>query len=209
MIISFLGSLPLGTLNITTFHIAASQSIEEAILFAIAVVLVELVVVRITLTAGHKIDFSNKLFSYVLPMAIILLMYLGVSSFISSSSYRVLEAGSNSFPMIKSSILLGVVLSILNPMHFPFWITWNNVLVKRKILDKTLGIYTSYIAGIGLGSFVSLIIFVLIGIYASQNFHQCQFIISFIMGCVYMGFSIYLISIFYKNHLKYKSFKNV
>ncbi len=202
LVISFLGSLPLGTLNMTAFHIAAFQNANEAILFALAVVFVELVVVRITLTYSKKIDFGNKLFFYVLPMAVALLLYLAISSFVSVGNPKEIASGTGVFPMIESSIMLGLLLSALNPMHIPFWIGWNSVLTTRKTLDEKPGMYIFYISGIGIGSIGGLMMFVFAGKYIFQNYHQYSYVIAFILGCLYLGFSFYLLFLLYKNHLK-------
>lgn len=202
LVISFLGSLPLGTLNMTAFHIAGFQNVKEAILFTLAVVFIELVVVRITLTFSKKIDLGNKVFFYLLPIAIALLMYLSVSSFTSLNDDQVIQAESNLFPMLRSSILLGLLLSILNPMHIPFWTAWNSVLIARNRLDHKPGMYTSYITGIGMGSIGGLMIFVFAGKYIFQNYHEYSYVIAFMMGCLYLGFAFYLLFQLYKNHLK-------
>jgi len=54
LLISFLGSLPLGTLNVTAFQIASTENLYAAIMFAIAVTLVELLAVKITLIGAEK-----------------------------------------------------------------------------------------------------------------------------------------------------------
>lgn len=87
-------------------------------------------------------------------------------------------------------------------MHVPFWIGWNSVLIDRKTLDKTPGMYLSYITGIGLGSITALMVFIFAGKYIYQNYQQYNYMITFIMGCLYLGFSLYLMFLFYKKHLK-------
>lgn len=201
-LISFVGTLPIGTLNSTAFQIAALQSVHAALGFALAVVLVELVVVRITLAYANKINFSSKLFLYVLPIAVTLLLYLAFSSFVSLGTDQEMEADTALFPMIKSTILLGLLLSALNPMHIPFWMGWNSVLLERKTLDTKPGMYGSYIMGIGIGSMAGLLLFILAGTYIFKNYGNFGNIIAFTMGCLYLGFSLYLMFLLYKNHLK-------
>jgi threonine/homoserine/homoserine lactone efflux protein len=200
--ISFLGSLPLGTQNITAFHIASLQNVGEAIWFALAVVIVELIIVRITLTAADKIDFGSKPFFYVLPIAVVLLLYLAISSFVSSAGHQGLGTNTNLFPMLKSSILLGTLLGLLNPMHIPFWMGWNSVLTTRKILHKKPGMYPSYITGIGLGSIGGLLAFIFSGKYIFKNYQQYGYVLTSIMGCLYLGLSFYILVLLYKKHLK-------
>jgi threonine/homoserine/homoserine lactone efflux protein len=120
----------------------------------------------------------------------------------SSVSHQEMETNTYLFPMIKSSFLLGLLLSTLNPMHIPFWMGWNSILLERKTLDKSPGIYSSYIIGIGLGSIAALMIFIFTGKFIYQNYQQYNHVIAFIMGCLYLGFSFYIMVLFYKKHLK-------
>ena len=83
ILISFLVTLPLGTLNITAFTIAASQSLWDAFWFSIAVVIIELIVVRLTLYSDKKINFKGKLSFYLIPIAAIVLFYLAIKNFVS------------------------------------------------------------------------------------------------------------------------------
>ncbi len=201
-LISFLGSLPLGTLNITAFHIAALENIKEALLFALAVVLVEVVVVRITLGFSNTINLKSRLFSYTLPVAITLLLYLAISSFLSSNDHTDLLAEPYLFSLIRSSFLLGLLLSITNPMHIPFWMTWNGVLIEKRTLDNGPGMYPSYLLGIGLGSIAGLMPFIFAGKYIFQEYRQFSFVIALGTGSLYLIFTVYLVSVFYRNHVK-------
>ncbi len=204
LLISFVGALPLGTLNITAFNIAASQNVGEALLFSFAAVFVELIIVRFTLMGDKKINFNGKLSFYILPFAVALLLYLAISSFMSASAPQELVTSATVFPMIQSSILLGVLLSSLNPLHIPFWIGWNRLLISKRLLHNSLGSYTSYMVGIGIGTLGALLIFIFLGKYIFQNYQQYSSIIAWIMGCLYLGFSFYLLFLLYKKHLKLK-----
>ncbi|MEJ0104480.1 MAG: LysE family transporter [Bacteroidota bacterium] len=57
MLISFLGSLPLGTLNVAAMQISVTEGARQAILFAIGSLLAEVIYVRISLVA---IDWIRK-----------------------------------------------------------------------------------------------------------------------------------------------------
>ena len=51
MFISFLGTLPLGTLNIAAMQISIAESVRNAILFSLGALTAEMVYVRISLVA--------------------------------------------------------------------------------------------------------------------------------------------------------------
>lgn len=202
LLISFIGSLPLGTLNITAFQIAASQNVNQAVWFAIAVIIVELIVVLITLYGINKINFKSKLFVYMLPLGVFVLSHLAISSFAAALTHGASETNSHIFPSIKSSFILGLLLSAINPMHFPFWLSWNSILVSRKMLSKKPGIYPSYITGIGLGSIAGLMIFIFAGNFIIHNYQHYNSFILNIIGSIYTIFALFLIYRFYQNHLK-------
>lgn len=121
LLISFLGLLPLGTLNITAFQIAVFQDVPSALWFALAVVLIGFLMARITLKWFVTIDLRNKISFYTMPIAAFILLYLSVSNFMSISEESMLDASLHLIPMLKSLFVLELLLSILNPMHIPFW----------------------------------------------------------------------------------------
>jgi len=203
-LISFLGTLPLGTLNITAFNIAASTTINDAIWFSIAVVLVELVVVLFTLIGNEKINFEGKLSFYLIPIGAVVLLYMAVHSFMTASNVEELNTAINIFPGIESPFVLGILLSVLNPMHIPFWMTWNRILMAKRTLHKTKRSYTTYISSVGIGSLAGLFLFIFAGSHIFQNYGQYSMIINLSLGVLYLGFSIYLIFLLYEKHLKLK-----
>src|SRR5688572_18197473 len=62
MLVSFLGSLPLGTLNIAAMQISISDGITAALLFSLGSLLVEVIYVRISLVAMDWIRKQTRLF---------------------------------------------------------------------------------------------------------------------------------------------------
>ncbi|WP_190811364.1 LysE family transporter [Flagellimonas sp. S3867] len=205
LLVSFLGALPLGTLNITAFDIAASQSLVSAIWFAVAVVLVELIVVRLTLFGNEKLQFGEKMSNYLIPFGIILLLYLAVTSFMASTEISEMGSRINVLPQISSAFWLGFLLSALNPLHIPFWMTWNKVLSSRGILETSRSSYTLYILGIGVGSLLGIGLFIFAGKYIFTNYESYSMLTNLLMGLLYLGFSIYLMFLLVKKRLKLKT----
>lgn len=202
--VSFLGALPLGTLNLTAFDIAATQSWQAAVWFAIAVVLVELFVVGLTLLGREQLQIGQRLANYLLPLGVILLLYLSISSFQAAAHTSAVETKIALFPKIGSAFVLGLLLSTLNPLQVPFWITWNEVLLSKGILEKSRRLYRGYLAGIGTGTLLGLGLFILAGKYIFSNYAGYSSITNLVMGTLYLGFSIYLMYLFFKKRLNLK-----
>ncbi|MEM6863607.1 MAG: LysE family transporter [Bacteroidota bacterium] len=203
-LISFLGALPLGTLNLTAFDISASQDFSSAFWFATAVILVELAVVRLALYGNEKLILTNRLANYLFPLGIVLLLYLALVSF--SDVGQVFDSGTKPslLPHIASPFVLGLLLSALNPLHFPFWMTWTKVLSTKGILERSKRSYASYIIGIGAGSLLGLLIFIFLGKYVFSNYQEYSKVTNLLMGLLYLGFSFYLTFLLIKKHLNLK-----
>ncbi|PRX57924.1 LysE family transporter [Flagellimonas meridianipacifica] len=202
--ISFLGALPLGTLNLTAFDIAASQSVVSAIWFAIAVVLVELVVVRLAIYGNEKLTLTDRVSNYLFPLGIILLLYLAILSFMDASQVSETGPQFTALPEIGSSFVLGLLLSALNPLHFPFWMTWTKVLSTKGVLERSSRSYSFYIWGIGVGSIIALLIFIFLGKYVFSNYQDYSKVTNLFMGLLYLGFSLYLTFLLIKKRLNLK-----
>lgn len=204
LLISWLGALPLGTLNITAFDIAASQGVQNAIFFAFAAVLVELVYVRLILWGSSKLVLNEKWISYLLPFGALLLGYLALTSFREALGPSPSSDTVSNASVLGSPIVLGLSLSALNPLQLPFWLAWSKALQTRKILKDTSRSRISFILGIGLGTFFALGIFIFLGHNVIQNFEGYTLWVNSILGIIYMGFSFYLLFVFFRKRLKLK-----
>jgi len=204
LLISFLGALPLGSLNITALDISASQNIQNALLFSFAAIFVELVYVRLTLWGSQKIVLEGKWLYVALSLAASLLFYMAISSLFTSLYGTNLGPSKGILPKITSPILLGLLLSALNPLQIPFWLTWNKVLESKKILEHKLASFVCYMFGIGIGTFTGLLVFIYAGKLIVSNYGEYTQITSFILGLIYLGFSFYLLFILYRKHHKLK-----
>ncbi len=204
LLISFIGALPLGSLNITAFDISASQSTQNALLFSFAAIFVELIYVRFTLWGSKKVTLEGKWVYIALPLAIVLLLYLAFSSLIVAMHINELNSTKSVLPKITSPILLGLLLSALNPLQVPFWLTWNKVLESKKILEHKTQSLISYMFGIGMGTLMGLLVFIFAGKLIVDNYTKYTQISNLVLGLLYLGFSFYLIVILYKKHHRLK-----
>ena len=81
MLVSFLGSLPLGTLNIAAMQIAISDGITAAMLFSLGSLLVEVAYVRLSLVAMDWVRKQEKIFRILEWVTLAIVVALAISSF--------------------------------------------------------------------------------------------------------------------------------
>jgi threonine/homoserine/homoserine lactone efflux protein len=183
MFISFLGTLPLGTLNIAAMQISVSDGIWPAVYFSLGALLVEIIYVRISLVAMDWVQRQNKLFRWLEWITVLIIAALAVSNFIAAASPHVQKNVilSHSIPRFW----LGVAMSAINPAQIPFWFGWSSALFTKKLLHPRNDHYNTYISGIGLGTFLGNSIFIFGGQLIVHRLNANQGLISWIIGGVF------------------------
>ncbi|MBS1654971.1 MAG: LysE family transporter, partial [Bacteroidetes bacterium] len=81
MLISFLGSLPLGTLNVAAMQISVTDGINSAILFSCGSLTAEIVYVRLSLVAMDWIRKQEKIFRALEWLTLVIVIALATASF--------------------------------------------------------------------------------------------------------------------------------
>ena len=189
--ISFLGSLPLGTVNVLTIQLAASNGTKTALWFASGCLVAELVYVRISLALRDlviKIGAIQKVLHWI---SVAILIGLAIASFAATrvGSLPVFV----SLPGGISPFLFGFILMAVNPVQVPFWFGWSTVLFERRVLMPEALHYILYMVGVGLGSVIASVLFILAGHFLITWFPRSQGALHLVMGCVYVLTAAYLV----------------
>lgn len=189
MFISFLGSLPLGTLNIAAMQIAIYKGVTSAILFSSGSLAVEAVYVRLSLVAMDWVRKQEKLFRILEWVTLVIVLALAASSFYAAWHAGAHPEARNVEPSYLHNTLppfiLGVVMSAVNPVQIPFWFGWSTVLFTKKVLLPKNSHYNTYIGGIALGTLFGNFVFVFGGKLIAQKISGNQHILNWIIGGIF------------------------
>ncbi|HEX5668872.1 MAG TPA: LysE family transporter [Chitinophagaceae bacterium] len=188
MFISFLGTLPMGTLNISAMQISITDGIRPALLFTSGAILVEVVYVRLTLVAMGWFRQHKKLLKGMEWLTLVIILALAISSF-----YTAMHPSVRSNPILSNSVhrfWLGAGLSAVNPLQIPFWFGWSTVLSERNLLKREEGLYVPYITGIGFGTLVGHCIFIFGGKLLVDSLNTSQDIIQWVIGGIFLATAI-------------------
>jgi threonine/homoserine/homoserine lactone efflux protein len=183
MLVSFLGSLPLGTLNIAAMQIAVSDGVTGALLFSAGSLLVEIIYVRLSLVAMDWIRKQERIFRILEWVTLLVVVALAASSF-----YAALHPSVEKNIVLSSSLptfFLGVVMSAINPVQIPFWFGWSTVLFTKKVLLPRQDHYNTYIIGIGLGTFIGNCLFIFGGRLIASKINNNQHILNWVIGGIF------------------------
>lgn len=184
MLVSFLGSLPLGTLNVAAMQISVSDGITAAMLFSAGSLLAEIIYVRISLVAMDWVRKQQKILKALEWVTLIIVVALAFSSF-----YAALHPSESKNAILSKSTLphfvLGLVMSAVNPVQIPFWFGWSTILFSKKILLPRQDHYNIYIIGIGIGTFIGNCLFIFGGQLIANKISNNQHIMNWVIGGIF------------------------
>ena len=183
LFVSFIGSLPLGTLNVAAMQISVTDGYTQAIFFSLGSLLVEMIYVRISLVGIDWLRKQEKLFKALEWITLFIVLALALSSFYAASH------PSEEENVILSSTLprfiLGAAMCAVNPVQIPFWFGWSTVLFTRKVLLPRNDHYNSYIIGIGIGTFIGNCIFIFGGQLIASSINNNQDVLNWVIGGIF------------------------
>jgi threonine/homoserine/homoserine lactone efflux protein len=183
MLISFLGSLPLGTLNIAAMQIAIAESVKNAILFSLGSLTAEVIYVRLSLVAMDWVRKQQKIFRYLEWITLLVILALAVSSY-----YAALHPGTHKNVILNNNLpsyLLGLTMSAINPVQIPFWFGWSTVLFTKNILIPNPAYYNTYIIGIGIGTLLGNCVFIFGGRLVAHVINDNQAGLNLAIGIIF------------------------
>ncbi len=183
MLISFLGSLPLGTLNVAAMQISVTEGVEQAIFFALGTLLAEIIYVRLSLVAMDWIRKQEKIFRILEWVTLFIILALAITSF-----YAAMHSRGQKNIILSSTLpkfILGLIMSAANPVQIPFWFGWSTVLFTKKVLLPRNDNYNSYIVGIGIGTFIGNCVFIFGGQLLVERLNANQHLLNWIIGGIF------------------------
>jgi threonine/homoserine/homoserine lactone efflux protein len=183
MMVSFLGSLPLGTLNVAAMQISVQESIRHAVYFSLGSLLTEMIYVRISLVGINWVRKQKKLFKWLEWITLAIVVALAAGSFIAATQEHHTKNVFLNNNMHR--FLLGLSMSAVSPMQIPFWFGWSTVLFTKKVLLPKNSFYNLYIVGIGLGTLMGNCVFIFGGKYIVEKLNDNQNILNWVIGGIF------------------------
>ena len=167
-LVSFVGSIPLGYLNVIGFDIYSKLGMNSLFFFLLGVISVEMFVIYFTLIFAKQLVNNKKLMKIIDFFAIFFLLIIGYSFYASANQTIEQQDVLDKYAMY-SPFLIGVFLSAINFLQVPFWTGWNLYLVNGNYISIVNKLKLFYIAGTLVGTFMGMLSLVLILNTLDQN----------------------------------------
>jgi len=155
LVLSFIGSIPPGTLNLAVLQLGMEHKIKTALHFALAVAIIEYPYAWIAVVFESWVTASPVIVDNFQLITAIVMTVIGVFSVWSARKPSEFSVRFN-----ESGFRRGLVLSILNPMAIPFWVAYTAFLKSQGWIDlSTQWRVHSYVLGTSVGVMILLILF--------------------------------------------------
>lgn len=189
---SFVGTIPVGPINISVVATTIKRNFKAGIVFSSSAAFVEILQSFIALQFGMLLSgmlFNNPSFQFAVSVvfttvgAIFLLKKEKVT--LKNNSKKKLPAWAN-----------GIIISLLNPQALPFWIFVLGYYQSASLIDMELlslghvNCVLSFLIGVYLGKFAALSMYSYLSIYLSSKIGQFAFWMNKILGGVFIFFAI-------------------
>lgn len=167
-IVSFIGSLPLGYLNIIGVEVFSQLGLDSLVSYLLGVIVVEAVVIYFTVIFANQLVENKKLMKSIDFFAVFFLLLLAYLFY--ANSYQTNEGHNYLSGYVQySPFLIGMVLCGLNFLQIPFWMAWNLYLMNANHISLVRKLKFHYIFGTLVGTFWGMFVAILALDSLSQN----------------------------------------
>ncbi|MFV8370509.1 hypothetical protein [Flavobacterium sp. LB2R40] len=203
-LVSFVGSIPLGYLNVVGFEIYSKLGINCLIFFLLGVLFVEMFVIYFTLIFAKQLVNNKKLMRIIDFFAVFFLLLLGYS-FYANSNLTMGQQGILEKYALYSPFLIGVILNGINFIQLPFWTGWNLYLMNGNYISIGNNTKQYYIAGTLLGTFFGMLTLILILNTLSRNTTSfSKYVMPVLIPCFFVILAVVQMGKVYKNYYRNK-----
>jgi len=189
-VVSYIGSIPPGTINVSVMQLSILGKRRAALFFALSASAVEFVYAGITVQFHIFLNNNAVISDYFRVITSIALITLGLWNIFSKSKASSIKVDTKVTG--RHGFLRGLILGLLNPMTIPFWLAITTYLENDHLIDvQDLGFW-SYLLGLSLGTFFLLLTVNILG----RRFYKIAdnpFLVHKVPGILLLSLGVYFL----------------
>lgn len=160
-LVSFLGSVPLGYLNLVGLEIYAKSGLHNLVFFLFGVIFIETFVIYFTLLFARELIKNRKLMKVIDLFSVGFMLTLAFVFYLNFNHPAEFDYYLERY-LIYSPFIIGVILNGFNFLQLPFWTSWNLYLLNEKYITIQRKLKYYYIAGTLMGIFTGMLSVIII-----------------------------------------------
>lgn len=180
ILMSFVGTLPLGPINLTVVKTAIDHTSRHGVEVAIAAALIEILEVLVAFSFGQLIvGFLDT--NRVVQTLTALVCFMLAAYFSARKPGKIQEAHN---PEPRSFYLRGFTVALVNPQAIPFWIFALAVLNQYLPMDVDGSTLALFLGGVFVGKLMALLGFVYVSGYLKTHTRHSSLIVNRVLAIV-------------------------
>ncbi|HFA47514.1 MAG TPA: hypothetical protein ENJ95_00695 [Bacteroidetes bacterium] len=190
MLLSFIGSLPFGMINMAVAHTAIQKGVRSGVWMGIGAAIVEFFQVFISLKFTWLFEKGTRLGEIFQIIALIVFFIAGIYFFFfaKAKSKKIKDKSGSSR---RNEFFKGMFISSLNLVVFPYWIFYGTLLTANDLLERSDACVAIFSLGAMTGAFGLLVAYAYLGAKILSKSEQVTKWVNKFIGAVLMGFGIY------------------
>lgn len=198
-LVSFIGSIPLGYLNIVGFKIFTAFGLKPTILYLLGVITIEFLVIYFTLLFANHLIKNIKLIRFIEGFSVLFMFILAYIFYASSKSETLKTTAFGNYA--NYPFWFGLILSGTNFIQIPFWTSWNLYLLNGKYIEISKARKYFYVLGTISGTFIGMLTLILsLSYITNQTDFLAKYLMKVIIPSVFVALGIYQGIKFYKKY---------
>lgn len=189
-VISYIGSIPPGTINVSVMQLSILKKHRAAIFFALAASIVEFVYAGITVQFHIYLNTHPTIANYFRVVTSVALIGLGLWNIFSKSTSSSIKVDTKVTG--RHGFLRGLLLGFLNPMTIPFWLAITTYLENDGLVKVTEFGYWMYLIGLSFGTFCLLLTVDALGKQFTKIADN-KFLVHKVPGFILIGLGVYFL----------------
>lgn len=154
-VVSYIGSIPPGTINVSVMQLAILNKRRAAVFFALAASIIEFVYAGVTVQFHIFLNNNEVIADYFRIITSIALIGLGISNILSKSTSSSIKVDTKVTG--RHGFVRGLILGVLNPMTVPFWLAITTYLENDGWIRVDEFGFWMYLVGLSTGTFCLLL----------------------------------------------------
>ncbi|AWA29673.1 hypothetical protein HYN48_06025 [Flavobacterium magnum] len=207
-LVSFIGSIPLGYLNVIGYDVHQKSGIESVCVYLLGVIIIEAVVIYATLVFADRLMHNKKLIKYI-ELFSIFFMFLLAWSFYAAHKDSGASAAVFRLADDYSPFWTGVKYSSLNFIQIPFWTAWNLYLINARYISVQQSGRYVYLTGTLAGTFSGMLTLILcLDWLTKKNDFVSDYLMSGVIPLLFLGMGLLQAYKFWKKYLRKKPLRD-
>lgn len=189
-LVSYVGSIPPGTINVSVMQLAILNKRRAAIFLALAASCVEFIYSGVTVQFHLYLNQNEVIADYFRIITSVALIVLGLSNIFSKSTSATVKV--NTEVTGRHGFVKGLILGFLNPMTIPFWLAITTYLENDNLINVEGFGFWLYLIGLASGTFFLLLTVNSLG-KRFTRIADNHFLVHKVPGFILLGLGIYFL----------------